>query len=32
MRRSTVGIILALALGCLVAPRAAEVQQRDPTT
>ena len=27
MRRSTVGIILALALGCLVAPRAAEAQQ-----
>src|SRR5262245_29575884 len=27
MRRSTVGIILLLALGCLVAPRAAEAQQ-----
>ncbi len=27
MRRSIVGIILALALGCLVAPRAAEAQQ-----
>jgi putative tryptophan/tyrosine transport system substrate-binding protein len=27
MRRSTVGIILVLALGCLVAPRAAEAQQ-----
>jgi putative ABC transport system substrate-binding protein len=27
MRRSTVGIILALGLGCLVAPHAAEVQQ-----
>jgi putative ABC transport system substrate-binding protein len=27
MRRSTVGIILVLALGCLVAPRTAEAQQ-----
>jgi CheY-like chemotaxis protein len=27
MRRSTVGIILVLALGCLVVPRAAEAQQ-----
>jgi putative ABC transport system substrate-binding protein len=27
MSRSTIGIILALALGCLVAPRAAEAQQ-----
>jgi len=27
MRRSTVGIILALALGCLAAPCAAEAQQ-----
>ena len=27
MRRSTIGIILALALGCLVAPHAAEAQQ-----
>ena len=27
MRRRTVGIILVLALGCLVAPRAAEAQQ-----
>jgi len=27
MRRSTVGIILVLALGCLVAPRAAAAQQ-----
>ena len=27
MRRSTIGIILVLALGCLVAPRAAEAQQ-----
>ena len=27
MRRSTVGIILVLALGCLVAPHTAEAQQ-----